>query len=117
MKLRLVVVFLATLAVTSVASAACLTCISDGTSRDGFCGPSSNGRCTYTCCLWDEGTPCSTMESDFGCGEESPLIVPAAYFSSALPMQTQGSSLRLQLGKGKPVQRQCVASIRLRKTA
>ena len=115
MKFRLVLVFIASLAAASLANAACLTCIGDGTSGDGFCQPSSNGRCSYTCCLWDAGTPCSVWERTFGCSEDSPLLIPSAYFGTPLPMQMQGSSLRLRLGKGKPVQRQCAASILLKK--
>jgi hypothetical protein len=115
MRVRLVVVFVASLAVASFASAACLTCIPDGVHGWGYCGPSTNGRCTYTCCLWDPGTSCPVYENVYPCAPEDPLLVPTAYFSSALPTQVEGSSLRLRLGKGKPVREKCAASIMLKK--
>jgi hypothetical protein len=111
MVLRFVVVLVASLAVASVAGAACLTCVGNGIGYEGQCVPSSNGRCSYTCCLWDEGTYCDTRERTFGCAEEgSVVIVPAAYFGTKLPMQIEGSALRLRLGKGQPVERTCAAS-------
>jgi hypothetical protein len=38
------------------------------------------------------------------------VIVPPAYFGTKLPMQMEGSTLRLRLGKGQPVERTCAAS-------
>jgi hypothetical protein len=113
---RLAVLFVATLALAATADAACLTCIGNGIGWDGTCQPSYNTRCSYTCCLWDEGTPCDVRENTYGCAEGSPLIVPSIYFASRLPMQTAGSALRVSLGKGKPVQRECAPSIRLKRS-
>jgi hypothetical protein len=114
MKLRLAVVFVASLAIASLAHAACLTCIGDGATNDGTCQPSSNGRCSYTCCLSDQGSGCDVRERTFGCSDE--LVMPAAYFATPLPFQMQGSALRLRLGKGKPLPRQCAASVLLKKS-
>jgi|GEM_PF-4662293 len=105
MTLRLVVLFFALLAIASVADAQCLTCVSNGISPDGTCEPSSNGRCSYTCCLSDQGTRCNTRENTYGCSGDNLYIVPTEYFATALPLQMRGSSLRLKLGSGKPVQR------------
>lgn len=103
MTFRLVVLFALTLAVASTASAACLTCVPRNLSGDGSCQPSDNGRCTYTCCLSDPGQYCVMGEHQFNCSEE----IPSAYFTTRAPIETEGSSLRLRLGKGKPVAKKC----------
>ena len=107
MTVRLVVLFVASLAVASVAGAACLTCVPDGIHGWGHCEPTTSGWCTYTCCLWDPGTRCVVNENIYPCAE-APLM-PSPYFATALPLVTEGSALRLRLGPAKPVQRKCAA--------
>ncbi|HEV7919435.1 MAG TPA: hypothetical protein VGR02_01455 [Thermoanaerobaculia bacterium] len=111
MKFRIAVVFLALLALGSVARAECLTCVPLGVGRDGTCQPTTSGRCTYTCCLWDLGTYCVTNENVYNCFQDDPFVIPSSYFTTALPLQTRGSALRLMMGKGKPVQQKCAGSL------
>jgi len=103
---RLVVLFVASLAVASVAGAACLTCVPTGINGWGSCEPTTSGWCTYTCCLWDPGTRCVVYENVYQCAE-GPQLMPSPYFATTLPLYTEGSALRLRLGPAKPVQRKC----------
>ncbi|HEY0139887.1 MAG TPA: hypothetical protein VGF48_03265 [Thermoanaerobaculia bacterium] len=106
MTVRLVLLFVASLAVASVAGAACLTCVPTGIQGWGSCEPTTSGWCTYTCCLWDPGTRCVVDEHVYPCAEE-PLRAPSPYFATTLPLYTEGSALRLRLAPAKPVQRKC----------
>jgi hypothetical protein len=117
MRFRLVVLLVASLALASVASAACLTCVPDGVHGWGYCQPTTSGWCTYTCCLWDPWTSCYVYENVYRCADVDALVVvPSAYFGTTLPMQTEGSALRLMVVKAKPVQRDCAArSIMMKK--
>lgn len=115
MKLRFALVFLALLAFGGLAHAACLTCVPLGVGQDGTCEPTTSGRCTYTCCLWDQGTRCVMNENQYPCFEGDPFMIPNAYFTTSLPLETRGSALRLMLGKGRPLQQKCTRSL-MRKT-
>jgi hypothetical protein len=109
MRLRLVFLFLVSLGFASMAGAACLVCVGEGWNDEGTCQPAW-GVCQGWCCLLDPGQWCTTGERIWGCSEE-PSIMPTAYFSTRLPLQTEGSTLRLQLGKGvKPMQRRCTGA-------
>ncbi|HYI12452.1 MAG TPA: hypothetical protein VEK57_25585 [Thermoanaerobaculia bacterium] len=110
---RYVVLLVASLAVASVASAGCLTCVPQNPQGEGTCEPTTSGWCTYTCCLWEAGTRCYVNENIYPCAPDGLGVVPATYFASKLPLQTEGSALRLRLGKGIPVQRKCAASVML----
>jgi hypothetical protein len=55
----------------------------------------------------DQDSFCSTNERYWGCSDEG-VIAPSSYFATSLPLVTQGSALRLRLGKGvRPAQKQC----------
>jgi hypothetical protein len=110
MRLRVAVLFVALLAFGATLHAACLTCVPLGVGQDGTCQPTTSGRCTYTCCLWDQGTYCVTNENVYNCVPEEKFMVPSNYFTTSLPLQTRGSALRLLMGKGKPVQQKCAWS-------
>jgi hypothetical protein len=117
MKLRLVLLFFASLALASVASASCSMCVTLDRWTPGTCEPTP-GYCRGYCCLLDVGSYCEYDPADriWGCSEEG-LAVPASYFASPLPLRTEGSALRLRLGKGiDPSQKRCSgASMMLRR--
>ena len=109
MRLRLVFLFLVSLGFASMAGAACLVCVGNGLTDQGTCEPAS-GYCQGYCCLMDPGQRCTIGERYWGCEEEA-AVVPTAYFGTPLPLQTEGSTLRLRLGKGvKPMQRPCTGA-------
>lgn len=111
MALRFAVLLVASLAIASAADAACLTCIRTSIGDDGRCGPSNDGLCSYWCCLLDEGAPCSMTDHRYECATDGPVAVPAVYFASKLPLVTEGSAVRLRLGKAKPIDRKCGAAL------
>lgn len=117
MKLRFVLLFFASLAFASVASASCSMCVAPDRWSAGTC-ESSPGFCRGYCCLLDVGSYCEydPMDRTWGCSEEG-FMIPASYFSSSLPTLTEGSALRLRLGKGiQPSQQRCAgASLMTRK--
>lgn len=109
MRLRLIFLFLLSLGCASMAGAACLVCVGDGWGDDGTCQPAW-GYCQGMCCLMDPGQRCTTGERYWGCSDE-PSIMPSAYFATRLPLQTEGSALRLRLGEGvKLMQRRCTGA-------
>lgn len=89
MKLRLAVLFFATLAFASLASAqgGCLDCVS------GTCQQSADGLCDKTCCNRRVGVSCVPTTFTLECAARSPVPF---YFTSRMPQHTEGSSVRLQ---------------------
>ena len=87
MTFRLSLVLFAVLSFSSVASAACLRCVS------GTCQASTDNRCTKPCCTSVVGAACTTSQFSFICPNRSQ---DPYYFTSKMPQQTEGSSLRLQ---------------------
>jgi hypothetical protein len=108
MKFRLVLLFVASLAVTTAASAGCNICFSYDR-WEGTCQASGGPWCQGMCCLTDEGAWCDPMERVWGCSEQG-VAVPASYFSTSLPAVTEGSALRLRLGKGLSPARKCAGA-------
>lgn len=111
MKLRLVLLFFASLALASVAGASCSMCVAPDRWSPGTCEPSP-GFCSGYCCLMDVGSRCDYNPEDrtWGCSEEG-FAVPASYFASSLPILTEGSALRLRFGKGiQPSQKPCAGA-------
>lgn len=111
MKLRLILLFFASLTVASVASAGCNICVAPDRWSAGTCQPSP-GVCSGYCCFLDAGSYCDYDPRDrfWGCSEEG-FAVPASYFSTPLPALTEGSALRLRLGKGvQPSQKRCTGA-------
>ncbi|HEX7151664.1 MAG TPA: hypothetical protein VF618_09270 [Thermoanaerobaculia bacterium] len=111
MKFRLVLLFCASLAVASAASASCSACMPQDRWRPGTCQPTP-GFCSGYCCLMDVGSYCEYDPYDrfWGCSEEG-FAVPASYFATPLPALTEGSALRLRLGKGiQPAERRCAGA-------
>lgn len=88
MKLRLGVLLFATLAFASLASAqgGCLDCVS------GTCQQSADGLCDKTCCNKSVGIPCLPTAFTLECAARSPVRF---YFTSRMPQQTEGSTVRL----------------------
>ncbi|HKO56958.1 MAG TPA: hypothetical protein VJ276_13870 [Thermoanaerobaculia bacterium] len=117
MRFRVAVIFVALLAVGSVARAECLACVPLGVGPDGTCQPTTSGWCQYTCCLWGLGAYCETNENIYRCVDPDGFVIPSAYFTTSLPLETQGSKLRLMIGKGRPVQQRCAASALLQKSS
>ena len=111
MKLRLLL-FLVTLSLAAVASAQCSICVSDSLRFDGRCQVMPGNRCSYTCCLWGEDAFCDTREQQFGCSD-GVAVIPANYFASTLPRVTEGSALRVRIGKAQPVRKRCLNPVRL----
>ncbi|HEX7151665.1 MAG TPA: hypothetical protein VF618_09275 [Thermoanaerobaculia bacterium] len=103
--LRVAFLFAALFAFGSVASAQCLTCQKlGGMGTQPTCQESSSGGCSGICCYSDVGTPCTQPDWWYPCPNgmaAGAQPAPDFYFTSRLPMQTQGSALRVQLGKGK----------------
>lgn len=102
MKLRLVLLFFASLTIASVAGASCSVCVAPYRWATGTC-QASPGVCSGYCCLLDVGSSCDYDPRDrtWGCSEEG-FAVPASYFTSPLPALTEGSAVQLRLGKGIP---------------
>lgn len=105
MALRLTLALIAFLAVASVASADCYTCLG------GTCQPSWDGKCSATCCNEGAYAPCPSGEPRLWCptlrGEPS-YVVPRVYFATTLPLVMEGSALRLQYTKAQKVRRSCL---------
>ena len=88
MTLRLSVVLLAVLSFASVASAqTCTKCV------QGVCQQSFDNHCTHGCCGKPVGTACTLSSLIKICPSRSPATY---YFTSRMPQQTEGSTLRLQ---------------------
>jgi hypothetical protein len=89
MKLRLVLLLFASLAVASLASAqgGCLDCVS------GTCQQSADGLCDKTCCNRPVGVSCVSTMFTLECAARSPVPF---YFTSRMPQHTEGSLVRLQ---------------------
>jgi hypothetical protein len=105
MKFRLAVLFFVSLTFASLASAqgGCLDCVS------GTCQQSADGLCDRTCCNRAVGLACVPTTRTLECAARSPVPF---YFTSRMPQQMEGSSLRLQYAppmKAPPVK--CAASI------
>jgi hypothetical protein len=111
--LRYVVLLIASLAVATVASGACVTCVPENPQGEGYCQPTTSGWCTYTCCLMGFGARCVVGENIYRCVDIDGFG-QTPYFASRLPMHTEGSALRLRLGKGIPAQAKCAASLMLK---
>ncbi|HEX7150294.1 MAG TPA: hypothetical protein VF618_02315 [Thermoanaerobaculia bacterium] len=114
MAFRLALAFIALLAVASVANAQCATCIG------GTCQEWSGDRCSRTCCIEGPGAPCPLNERTFWCptfATQPSWLVPKAYFTTDLPLITEGSALRLQYTKAHKVQRKCMPLLARRDAA
>lgn len=112
MRLRILLAVVISLAFASVAAAQCAHCVRSGVGDDGYCEATWSGWCSETCCLFGPGAPCVMNQYYYPCMDGFASI-PVMYFGTKLPMQMEGSTLRLQLGKGIPV-KECTAAKRLR---
>jgi hypothetical protein len=114
MAFRLAVLLVVSLAVAAAADAACLRCVQTGVQeRYGTCEQSWDGYCSYPCCFMIEGESCQIINWTYECAP----AMPSAYFGTKLPLVTEGSALRLRLGKATPVQRKCAAGAVPRRAA
>src|SRR5687768_6561770 len=107
MRLRILLAVAASLLFASAAGATCSICVDYG-GGEGRCYASSNGYCSESCCLSDPGAPCIAWEYLYPCAEGFGNM-PSAYFGTKLPLLTEGSALRLRLGKGIRPERTCSA--------
>ncbi len=114
MRLRILLALVVSLAFASVAAAQCAHCVRSGVGDDGYCEATWSGWCSESCCLFGAGAPCVMNEYYYPCMEGFASI-PVMYFATKLPMQTEGSALRLRLGNGIPV-KECKAATLLRQT-